>query len=475
MASAADRFNINSQLEHLQSRYVGTGHADTNRFEWAVNIHRDSYAAYVGRPTMLQYFAVAENESIGRVRYNMMQVRDRPESRFVLDAWATVSTARSREATPLVGNRNPNEIRARVRCFLSPKKAPASASRVREPDLRPSRPPIDAENVVAVRGASRKRGRMSVTGTTREPRAVVHGVVKKKMSSHLRRPPNALTPRARAMADAWSARTAALRAALEAQGLDIVAPLNLRWYNEVAPATARVAPPADGAGEEALAVLVGNSRALWPAFTAAHDSDPAIGDAEHPVDTFVARAIRDAIADASNGSRGRTDTRRLVGTDPRVFDSHDTSPGKLVAIQRAAHVAGVAHLDEKCHLAIHARHGPWIALRALLVFDDIRGPDEAHRSPPPPNPLATDAKARARVDAAFAAALEGYEGDPDASAERWQRWVAVRDAVLSETGDEPHPERYYEDQVRYHYNCQTGGDARARIRDGLRAYRGAKS
>jgi hypothetical protein len=54
MASAADRFNINSQLEHLQSRYVGTGHADTNRFEWAVNIHRDSYAAYVGRPTMLQ-------------------------------------------------------------------------------------------------------------------------------------------------------------------------------------------------------------------------------------------------------------------------------------------------------------------------------------------------------------------------------------------------------------------------------------
>ena len=25
---ASDRFNINSQLEHLQSKYVGTGHAD---------------------------------------------------------------------------------------------------------------------------------------------------------------------------------------------------------------------------------------------------------------------------------------------------------------------------------------------------------------------------------------------------------------------------------------------------------------
>jgi splicing factor 3B subunit 5 len=77
MASAADRFNINSQLEHLQSRHVGTGHADTNRFEWAVNIHRDSYASYFGHHTTLQYFALAENESIGRVKYNMMQVRER--------------------------------------------------------------------------------------------------------------------------------------------------------------------------------------------------------------------------------------------------------------------------------------------------------------------------------------------------------------------------------------------------------------
>ena len=108
------------------------------------------------------------------------------------------------------------------------------------------------------------------------------------------------------MACAWSARTAALRATLEAQGLDLVAPLNLRWYNEVAPANARIAPTADGAGEDALAVLVGNSRALWPAFTAAHDSDPAIGDAEHPVDTFVARAVRAAIADASSSRGGST-------------------------------------------------------------------------------------------------------------------------------------------------------------------------
>jgi splicing factor 3B subunit 5 len=51
-----------------QAKYVGTGHADTNRFEWAVNIHRDSYASYIGHPPLLAYFAIAENESMGRVR-----------------------------------------------------------------------------------------------------------------------------------------------------------------------------------------------------------------------------------------------------------------------------------------------------------------------------------------------------------------------------------------------------------------------
>jgi methylmalonic aciduria homocystinuria type C protein len=258
------------------------------------------------------------------------------------------------------------------------------------------------------------------------------------------------------MSSAWATHTDEVRAALEANGLDVVAPLRLRWYNDVAPASALIQPTADGAGDDALAILVGNSRALWPAFTAAHNSDPAIGDADDPVDTYVARSITAAIAS----------TTASTSTEPRVFHSNDTTPGKLVAIQRMAHVAGVAHLDEKCHLAIHPVYGPWIALRAVLVFDDIPGPEDAQRVPVPSNPLSSDEEARDRVDSAFAHALQGY-ADPDASAERWQRWVAVRDAVSSA----PHPERYHDDQVLYHYNCQTNGNERERIRDGLRAYR----
>ena len=72
-------------------------------------------------------------------------------------------------------------------------------------------------------------------------------------------------------------------------------------------------------------------------------------------------------------------------------------------------VAGVAHLDERCHLSIHPKLGPWLALRAVVVFDDVLGPRDADKPAPPGNPLASDAGARQRVDAAFDAALAGYE------------------------------------------------------------------
>lgn len=68
-----DRYNIHSQLEHLQSKYVGTGHADTTRHEWLVNQHRDSIASYIGHHDMLSYFAIVENVSRARMRFNLLE------------------------------------------------------------------------------------------------------------------------------------------------------------------------------------------------------------------------------------------------------------------------------------------------------------------------------------------------------------------------------------------------------------------
>ena len=55
-----DRFNILSQMEHLQSKYQGTGHADSTKFEWAAHQHRDTFASLMGHQVTL---VVAINKS----------------------------------------------------------------------------------------------------------------------------------------------------------------------------------------------------------------------------------------------------------------------------------------------------------------------------------------------------------------------------------------------------------------------------
>lgn len=69
----ASRETLQSQLEHLQMKYVGTGHADTTKWEWVVNQKRDSYASYIGHYPMLSYFALVQNESIGRTRFEFLE------------------------------------------------------------------------------------------------------------------------------------------------------------------------------------------------------------------------------------------------------------------------------------------------------------------------------------------------------------------------------------------------------------------
>lgn len=73
-----DRYNIHSQLEHLQSKYIGTGHADITKFEWILNQHRDSYSSYLGHFDMSNFFAIVENETKARVKFNIMEKMIQP-------------------------------------------------------------------------------------------------------------------------------------------------------------------------------------------------------------------------------------------------------------------------------------------------------------------------------------------------------------------------------------------------------------
>eukprot|EP01115_Flamella_aegyptia_P002399 TRINITY_DN136439_c0_g1_i1.p1 TRINITY_DN136439_c0_g1~~TRINITY_DN136439_c0_g1_i1.p1 ORF type:complete len:86 (-),score=22.02 TRINITY_DN136439_c0_g1_i1:81-338(-) len=72
------RENINAQLEHLQSKYAGTGHADTSKYEWMSTIHRDSIASYIGHPGLIGYFAIAEHNAIGRQKFHLLEKMFRP-------------------------------------------------------------------------------------------------------------------------------------------------------------------------------------------------------------------------------------------------------------------------------------------------------------------------------------------------------------------------------------------------------------
>jgi len=106
-----DRYNIHSQLEHLQSKYIGTGHSDTNKWEWLTNQHRDSYASYMGHFDVLNFFAIAENESKARIRFNLMERMlqpcgpppERPEDWAASEDWTVEPALKTERLSRLWG------------------------------------------------------------------------------------------------------------------------------------------------------------------------------------------------------------------------------------------------------------------------------------------------------------------------------------------------------------------------------------
>ena len=69
----ADKLRTLQNLEALQARYIGTGHADTTKYEWLSNIKRDSCASYIGHNPLLSYMAVGMGESKEKVRTKMLE------------------------------------------------------------------------------------------------------------------------------------------------------------------------------------------------------------------------------------------------------------------------------------------------------------------------------------------------------------------------------------------------------------------
>lgn len=218
-----------------------------------------------------------------------------------------------------------------------------------------------------------------------------------------------------------------IRDACARHGLDLARPLCVGWYNRLVEPAHRLP---DFGRPSSLAVVVGNTRALWPHLDEALRADDGLAGHPDPVDQYCERVLGAAVAGLP------------APCHVHVRFAHEPPP--RVAIQRLAHVAGLAYLTPS-HLSVHPVYGPWIALRAVVVVD-VDGPAEAA-------PLAAPCDCAAHCAPRLAVALAAAQAQAGASTpgraeivRDWRAWLAVRDACPVGRAH-----RYSEQQIRYHY------------------------
>jgi methylmalonic aciduria homocystinuria type C protein len=189
-------------------------------------------------------------------------------------------------------------------------------------------------------------------------------------------------------------------AALAAAGFDIA-----HAFDAAAAAREPGLTPLAGGGQ--LGLLIGNTRALWPPFSAALAAELA-GEPE-PLERYTARTLDAAFAGA------------------RIFYGHRRYEGAFLPLQRLAVVTGLGALAPS-HLVIQPVYGPWFALRAAVVVEG---------DPPARAPVVQPC----RCTAACAERLLRAQDTNDA-----RDWLAVREACSLQQW------RYLDDQIRFHYS-----------------------
>jgi methylmalonic aciduria homocystinuria type C protein len=232
----------------------------------------------------------------------------------------------------------------------------------------------------------------------------------------------------------------AFASACARRGLDLAVSFPVDVFNATAAADERLP---DLKRSNALAVLVGNTRGFWPVFRAALADDPAMLQSRNPLDEYVAHSVTEAAAN--------------TGVRHELRWAHSMHP-RPIPIQKLARQVGLAALAPS-HLSVHPEFGPWIALRAVAIFD-VAGP--IFSRPPAREPCVSCAKPcvpalQRALASAGAGAITGAPApagsDPDprspddvGMAADWQRWLAVRDSCPVGIAH-----RYSADQIAYHY------------------------
>lgn len=222
----------------------------------------------------------------------------------------------------------------------------------------------------------------------------------------------------------WQELLSSFRLACRKSGLDLVHAFTTADYN---PHVAQAERLHCFERPRALGLLVGNTRALWPVFRRACGQDELLAGSSDPLDLYVVSSVERAIAGATELAH-------------RSYFSHVTTPRPL-PIQRLADLVGFAAISPS-HLAIHAQHGPWIGLRAVVIVD-VDGPSAA--APEAARPCRTCAEPCVQA-LQRALAASGASLDRRSIAAHADDWIAVRDACPVGRAS-----RYESEQLRYHY------------------------
>eukprot|EP01061_Rhynchopus_euleeides_P013568 TRINITY_DN23666_c0_g1_i3.p1 TRINITY_DN23666_c0_g1~~TRINITY_DN23666_c0_g1_i3.p1 ORF type:complete len:274 (+),score=126.67 TRINITY_DN23666_c0_g1_i3:105-926(+) len=256
------------------------------------------------------------------------------------------------------------------------------------------------------------------------------------------------------MADTLHPVLEVLRQDLASRGIDAWKPFAAEWYNEEreklddkVKESLHVLPEAPWSrkdGKGTAAVLIGNSKALWPKFidhlhARGVKTEEDLG--ENPFDKFV----RDNITEAVKTCLGEK------GITYRCFWSPRDADGKVISLQRVAVLAGDAYLDNGTHLCIHPVFGAWCSYRGVISIEV-----EYPLAPlPTPLPPLVSQEEEAAATAAFQVALKSSDSETTMKCHcgkggmgpNWHTWVDLRDVVRLNKDQA----RFSDAQVEYHY------------------------
>ena len=211
---------------------------------------------------------------------------------------------------------------------------------------------------------------------------------------------------------------------LDDAGLDLVTFFDATTYNRAIAGHAFLRPLETFGRDNALALLIGNTRALWPALRRAIQSDPTALKRD-PVDRYVAGCIKACFENFE--------------VSKHFYLSHEEGP-RLVSMLHAAEVSGLAQ-SGPAHLALHPQYGLWFALRAVVVID---WPWEGATTPAVDHCSSCEAPCVDALNTAIA--KQGDTPYRPGDGATWRNWVQIRE--VCPVGQDA---RYSDAQIRYHY------------------------